>query len=894
MVAANPSMLQVALDHARRGWPVFPLAPGEKVPAFKSAHPEGDPLRNRCHGQCGQDGHGCYDATREERTLLRWWTGWAVANVGLATGATSGLLVLDVDGEKGEASLAALVARHGALPVTAEVRTRKGRHIYFLHVPGLKNRAAILSKDSGLDIRTDGGYVVAPGSVVGGHTYALADRPVAAAPSWLVALFPKKAEPKPRAAAAPRQAPKPADPHGFTRYGLKAFELELNRLRQAVEGTRNDTLNAVAFNLGQLQAGGEIPDVAENLVSEAVAIGLGDAESRKTVGSAYRAGMQKPRSAPPRGDAPRTQPGTATAVGLAEGAPVASHLRVLPRETAPAQRNLTGPEDRDQGAPADDAGPPPVDTRDAGGPDEPDRPEIHIGPELMVMNDAAQKALLTCSPITLYHHAQRLAEIRSASGNEHEWIQRLAGAPVIADVQPARLAEILSVSAKWLKWNERKKDWVHAKPANESVAGLLARAGYGFPPLGGIVTSPYLRPDGTACTTPGYDRATGVFFEPGTTTFLPCLEKPTRKDAEEAFHELREPFGDFPFKASEDLAATIAALLSLLARPAIAGPVPLFPVRANTPGTGKGLLVETVVRIASGREAPAFPAAHDDTEWSKRILSIVLAGLPVVLIDNVGEVLGSDALALALTSSNFSDRVLGESRSASAPMRTVWFSTGNNTKFVRDMGRRVVPIDLFTELEKPEARDGFKHRDLIGYVTAERPRLVRAGLTMLQAFCRAGRPTTGKPPLGSYPAWDDVVRACVLWVSGIDPCATRDRLAGDGDGDDAVIRSLYGMIREAVGASQTFDVHELVQAGLRTGNETLKGVLGSLCKDSTKLDARAIGRFLGKISGRTVGKMRLERSGLTHGGLAAYVLRETEQGTLGLRASGDSGESPNP
>jgi hypothetical protein len=93
--------------------------------------------------------------------------------VGLATGEVSGLVVLDIDPKHGgEDSLDNLLVKHGKLPETAEVLTGgDGRHIYFRH-PGveLRNSAGVVGP--GLDIRGDGGYVVAPGSThISGKTY---------------------------------------------------------------------------------------------------------------------------------------------------------------------------------------------------------------------------------------------------------------------------------------------------------------------------------------------------------------------------------------------------------------------------------------------------------------------------------------------------------------------------------------------------------------------------------------------------------------------------------------------------------------------------------------------------------------------------------------------------
>jgi putative DNA primase/helicase len=149
-----------ALGYARRGWCVFP------VWSIRNG-------RCACGTACGRDAgkhpigwlvpHGVHDATTNESTIRRWWTDEPNANIGIATGAVSGIIVLDVDGEDGEASLAALEREHGPLPETPTVLTGKGRHLYFAH-PGVPvpNRVRVAL---GLDVRGDGGYVVAPPSI---------------------------------------------------------------------------------------------------------------------------------------------------------------------------------------------------------------------------------------------------------------------------------------------------------------------------------------------------------------------------------------------------------------------------------------------------------------------------------------------------------------------------------------------------------------------------------------------------------------------------------------------------------------------------------------------------------------------------------------------------------
>ena len=123
----------------QRGWAVFPLKPGEKVPMTQQ---------------------GFKDATTSAEQIETWWTDRPNANIGIATGEVSGIVVVDVDGPQGEAALAAL----GHMPLTPVSLTGKGRHLIFLRPQeGFKNSAGKLGAQ--LDTRGDGGYIVAPPSV---------------------------------------------------------------------------------------------------------------------------------------------------------------------------------------------------------------------------------------------------------------------------------------------------------------------------------------------------------------------------------------------------------------------------------------------------------------------------------------------------------------------------------------------------------------------------------------------------------------------------------------------------------------------------------------------------------------------------------------------------------
>src|SRR5207247_6358523 len=178
------------------------------------------------------------------------------------------------------------------------------------------------------------------------------------------------------------------------------------------------------------------------------------------------------------------------------------------------------------------------------------------------------------------------------------------------------------------------------------------------------------------------------------------------------------------------------------------------PFSSPAPGTGKGLLARVISIIGTGRPPAVMAQSREDDELRKRVLAIALAGTPLVLLDNLSGVLGSDTLAAALTSTTWSDRMLGVSTIVEAPLHTVWLFTGNNLSFKKTLGRRMVPIYLDARVEHPEDRHDFVVPDLLSWVLMARPALVSATLTVLRFHSVGGRPRHEGPRMGSFEAWD--------------------------------------------------------------------------------------------------------------------------------------------
>ena len=139
----------------RPRWAIFPLR--EKAPAVSAE----------------KDGHGCKDATADPERVAAWWKEYPDANIGLATGKVNGILVLDIDrnhaeGVDGEETLKDLERELGPLPPTVEALTPNGgRHLYFRYPVGRNIGSCAARPDRpGIDVRGNGGYVVAPPSMI--------------------------------------------------------------------------------------------------------------------------------------------------------------------------------------------------------------------------------------------------------------------------------------------------------------------------------------------------------------------------------------------------------------------------------------------------------------------------------------------------------------------------------------------------------------------------------------------------------------------------------------------------------------------------------------------------------------------------------------------------------
>jgi hypothetical protein len=349
----------LALSYIANNIPVFPCRErDEETDRYDSETGEIEVLKVKTP----RVSNGFKGASKNARVTGILWDRNPGSMIGLPTGEQIGAWVLDVDVHKdddgniinGYETLAALEDRYGQLPPTATARTAGGgEHRYFKHVPGIRNRGKM---GRGLDVRSSGGYVIAPGSVTAeGKEYVWLDYdgegipPLADAPQWLLQLV------LPPPAAATLTTHYNYESGENAAYVERAVEAELNLLATTSQGGRGEQVNKSAFSLGTLVGAGALSraEAEVGLYDAAYANGVvakdGEREIRAKIRRGLDAGIKQPRVIP---ESPYRDDGTPSidtarlvANKLAKTAAPTEHTAPEPTPTEPAPHDTPAEED---------------------------------------------------------------------------------------------------------------------------------------------------------------------------------------------------------------------------------------------------------------------------------------------------------------------------------------------------------------------------------------------------------------------------------------------------------------------------------------------------------------------------------------------------------------------
>jgi hypothetical protein len=391
--------------------------------------------------------------------------------------------------------------------------------------------------------------------------------------------------------------------------------------------------------------------------------------------------------------------------------------------------------------------------------------------------DQAEEALLPhAEALKVFQRGGELVRIVSLPELSAEGgLKRPAGTIQLEPMSPVALTEIFDRIIPWEKINAAGETRIVDCPSRIATAYISRVGQWRLPILTGIISVPILRTDGTLLSQPGYDARTGLFLAAEEEWEIP--DQPTPEDAQKALERLAEPFSEFKFVSGSDRSVLFSGILTGIQR-RILGPAPLHGFSAPGQREGKSLLAEAVAILATGRPAPATAVSTQREELRKVVTSILREGHLIVNLDNIEGPFASPDLARAITQTEYSDRILGESRQLRLPTNVLWTATGNNLTLRGDLSSRTLLCRIDSKLERPEQRT-FKITDFKAFLRENRKRLVVDALTILRAYQVAGRPRQSVPAWGGFGDWSASIREPLTWLGCPDPCATRESVIAD-------------------------------------------------------------------------------------------------------------------
>jgi hypothetical protein len=639
--------------------------------------------------------------TRDE--LLLWWQqdvpAWAVV-----TGRISKLVVIDFDGDEGTR----LMTQMNLQP---HVLTPRGAHLYLTHpgwhVPTVngKSRTSDQGPYRAVDVRADGGYAVFAGASQHGSY------------RWVREMVPDPPEILPHELRTQIGLLHPPDIYGLNgNGGVSTFQ------RVPTERLLRDALDLVHGGRGRNEAGFLLAiQLRDNGYSESEAAGIVQ-EYVASVPAVNPRGQFEPYS----------------------DREALNSLHQAYSRPARVPWTLTGNNGNGSHPPRNGNG---VSHESS----SPKFPVIVVnGRDLRDITTESLAALQQANnPPVLFSRSGRIVTV-SRDEQDRSSINELTEAAL-----RGRMTRTADYRRK-IADRAGESRLVAVAPPVDAVRDVLAldANSWKFPSLEAVSESPFLRPDGTAVTAPGYDSGTRVFYSSSPSLCVPQVaDQPSESEVSAAVRIIDEAIGDFPFDSDASKANAMALLLTPIVRRAIRGQVPIALIDAPQPGVGKSLLAEVFALIHSGLGAAMRPAASSEEEWRKSLFSVLMSGYPLVIFDNLNGRLDSPSLALALTASTFSDRVLGESRIITVAQEATWAITGNNISASTDIVRRSYWIRLDARSSQPWQRTGFRHTDLKRWVRENRGQLIAALLTVARAWYAKGQPEADVPILGSFECW---------------------------------------------------------------------------------------------------------------------------------------------
>lgn len=487
--------------------------------------------------------------------------------------------------------------------------------------------------------------------------------------------------------------------------------------------------------------------------------------------------------------------------------------------------------------------------------------------------------------------------LTAGTANADEDVERVEAPPEPLMVSMSETAVTVMIE-RFIVWEKMDKEgnYLHdARPATPFIKAFAEYKETNLPTLRAIVTAPMVLRNGEVLDGVGLDRSTDLYYSiaPWMRDCIPKGEI-TEDDVIEATRFLIDEWLIDMLTDMRGKLLFIALCASVIQRHVVRAR-PGWLIGADLRGGGKTTSGNMAALGPLGRMASAASWSPNPEERRKTLLAMFLEGVALALWDNIpaGTVIDCPHINRALTTALYSDRVLGVSKTGTAPSSTVQVWTCNNGKFGGDMASRGIKIPLTTDDPRPESRK-VAHADPFTWTMQNRPRILRSIYTILIGACR-NRPADQVARTRFKDWWDvcgwPVERAAELIGVKLDfaeVIAANEETDPDAQSIAALLRFVkqrYGDVErgDEVPDSVRFmprDLRALLDKAERAQADRLKhgtppdekmieaaadcldAINGRLKRPQKIPDGRTIGRVLGAIVGRPI---LLDETGRTIG-----------------------------
>lgn len=489
------------------------------------------------------------------------------------------------------------------------------------------------------------------------------------------------------------------------------------------------------------------------------------------------------------------------------------------------------------------------------------KPTIQISTDLNADLAACVDALVASPTVEIFQRGGSLVMRGTITHKAHDG--REIKSEGILQHSPESLRPALAEAAIFAKWDGRKRRMVECYPPNDlAIALVKGRVDARFPVLRGVVNAPTLRADGSILDQPGYDIASGLFYDPKGVDFGTIAPCPTKEDAESALRELEALICKFPFVDDASHSVALARFLTGVIRFSLKCSL-MFEYIAPAPRTGKSKLNDIGTMITDGHEAPVISASSSPEEREKQLTAMARSGARTITLDNLpnGEVLKSELLCQMLSQAIVEVRAFHTNdKLIQLPNVATVVVNGNNIGIGSDLTERAVRCSIDAKMELPGLRK-FEF-DPVKLVDADRPKYLRACLTILRAHAVAGYPVPNDlSSLGGFDDWNRKIRGALLWLGRADPCETMNDIR-DADPQRGSLLTIMDEWEAAFGnrlvtaAEVIVKAEELAEDQLqyhpygkptitKRGNPTFLNALEEVAtKDKGHISAKSLGHWL--------------------------------------------------